>query len=265
MIYDLHNDLLTSGKTLFDIETEMKKNIDNGIKPVYAVFTDELKYPMSFCLAVKNAVPQGEFAIEDLGFANIDEIEKIGEIKPFYCGLTWNYDNAIAGGALGTGELTAYGKEVIRKLNQADICIDTAHLNRKSFWQVMEREPKRVICSHTALEFVNSHPRNLTKEQIYAIIMCGGLVGLTFVSDFLTEGEADIDDLTAHILAFLDKFDEDHLALGTDFYGTTRGVKRLDDYSDLGKLRVALFARGVKTSTIDKIFYLNAMRFWSTQ
>lgn len=265
MIYDLHNDLLTYPMPLAEIKAQMEKDAENAAMPIYAVFTTRLKEPLSFCEVARRATPFGKFAIEDIGFATERNIDRIIALRPMYCGLCWNNDNPLAGGALGDGELTPLGKKIIDRLNEANICIDTAHLNRKSFWKVMESEPKRVICSHTAVDFANSHLRNLTKEQIYAIIMCGGIVGITFVSEFLSDrGQATVDDLCRHIVSFLATFGEDSLAIGSDFYGTKYGVKGIYDYEDFGILKDSLERAGVKERAIEKIFYLNAVRYWST-
>lgn len=265
MIYDLHNDILTSCRSLASIKNEIQANYDLGIKTVYAVYTTELRNPVDYCKASSRIVPDGMFAIEDMGFINDNSLEEIVSLQPKYCGLTWNNDNILAGGALGEGSLTDFGKRVIKILDMNNICIDTAHLNRKSFWQVMESDPKRVICSHTAVDFINSHLRNLTKEQICAILLCGGIVGITFVSAFIcAEGVASLDRLCDHIIAFVENFGEDGLALGTDFYGTAYGVEGLTDYSCLSGLGRRLLHRGLSRQTINKVFYLNALKFWST-
>lgn len=243
----------------------MNENFAQGIVPIYAVFTTKSSHPLSLCEAASKVVPDGRFAIEDMNFVDEKSIERIIPLKPLYCGLTWNYDNSLAGGADGKCGLTQKGKNILRRLDENDICIDTAHLNRKSFWQVMETDPKKVICSHTALDFVNSHSRNLTKEQIYAILLCGGIIGICFVSEFLcASGQATIDDLCDHILAFLNTFGDEGLALGSDFYGTSHGVSGLNGYRDLILLETALHRRGLDVETIDKIFYFNANKFWST-
>lgn len=266
MIYDLHNDLLTSKFSAMEIKEEIIKNKTENIFPIYAVFTTELKEPLTYCETAKRLISDGRFAIEDMHFADEENIERIINFRPAYCGLTWNYDNALAGGAHGDGNLTDLGKKIINRLNENDICIDVAHLNRKSFWKVMENDPKKVICSHTCFDFINSHLRNLTKEQIYAILLCKGIIGICFVPEFIVGKEyAPIDNLCDHIIAFLNNFGDDGLALGTDFYGTSHRVEGLNNYSDLSFLRNALLRRGINNETIDKIFYLNAKRFWSTE
>ena len=49
--------------------------------------------------------------------------------------LTWNGENAIAGGCKTDKGLTPFGKNVIDKMNQINMAADLSHLNDKSFFE----------------------------------------------------------------------------------------------------------------------------------
>ena len=55
-------------------------------------------------------------------------------------GLTWNYANLLADGALETrgAGLTTFGKHVVQELNTLHVWTDVSHLNERSFWDVIE-------------------------------------------------------------------------------------------------------------------------------
>ena len=171
MIFDIHNDIMTAHG-----ENAEKFILQNMV--VLVIWATRLTQWDAFTLARKaNTISRTAF--EDISF--VDDITKLLEVNPLYCSLTWNYDNKFAGGALQDGELTGLGKDAIEFLNSANIPLDTAHLNRKSFFEAVTCADK-VLCSHTCFDYVCSHPRNLTKEQIAYIIEKNGIIGITFVS-----------------------------------------------------------------------------------
>ena len=51
-------------------------------------------------------------------------------------GLTWNYANLLADGALETrgAGLTTVGRQVVQELNTLQLWTDLSHLNERSFW-----------------------------------------------------------------------------------------------------------------------------------
>lgn len=242
--FDLHNDALTCGA----------KTVSGDI--IYAVWTSRLSYTSA--LNMLNMGLGKMLAIEDCGiFANNPQI--LAKYDLMYVGLTWNTYNGLAGGAYSNERLSAKGIEMIDFFNQNRIPIDTAHLGRSSFFEVVERASK-VLCSHTCFYEIKKHPRNLTAEQISAIIDRGGIVGLCFVGDFL--GEPTVESIIQHIDWFLQRFGDKNLALGTDFYGTSNLPQGLKSYDGLDNLVLAMIRQGYSDSTIRNILYANAAAYF---
>ena len=258
MVFDLHNDLFTSTLSPARIVRAQCAAADIA---VYAVWTSELSRPMEFirkCLRY----PAGKhfpFAVEDLGFAREDEVEEICALRPLYCGLTHNGRNRLAGGALSFGSLTPLGARVAKRLNRAGIAVDAAHLNRESFFAVADCTVK-LIDSHTGLESVCSHPRNLTDEQVRIVLDHGGVVGLTAVRDFI--GGHRAEDYVRLIDSFVQRYGVDGACIGTDFYGTD-ALTGLHSYKDFAAIADKLSDLGYTEREIDKIFYQNAQNYFS--
>ena len=124
--------------------------------------------------------------MEDAWFLTADNIDDLIALHPHSVGLTWNAANAMAGGAHSRNSITPLGYQIIKRLEDAGIQIDTAHLNRRSFWQFTSVTTRPLICTHTALHAVHRHARNLNNRQIRAIIKSGGYIGLALVPKFLT-------------------------------------------------------------------------------
>jgi membrane dipeptidase len=103
--------------------------------------------------------------------------------------LTWNQRNQIADGVgesqTGSG-LTEFGFKVIDEMNKLGMLIDVSHLSETCFWEVIKRSKSPIVASHSNCYNLCPHLRNLKDEQIKSIAEKGGIIGITFVPDFLT-------------------------------------------------------------------------------
>ena len=264
VISDLHNDMLTT------MDSSEYARYLHGIKeyaaPVLAVWTTRLDVKRGFLKKLADAVPKesARFALEDAHFLGEGPLEQLGEIPLLYVGLTWNDDNTLAGGAKSGTQmgLTERGKTVIREAERHGIALDVAHLNRRSFFELMDYAHGKTLCSHCCFDAVYSHPRNLTDEQIELLVLRGGIVGMTFESSFLTGLKAKISDVVRHIDHFVQKFGCDSLAIGSDFNGCAP-PDELCDYPSIFGLAYELEKLGYDQSDIRKIFETNAQNFFA--
>jgi membrane dipeptidase len=139
-------------------------------------------------------------------------------------GLTWNYANAVADGALEkrNGGLSNFGIETVSLLNDAKCWTDVSHLSEKSFWDT--------IASHSNAKKLCNHPRNLSDEQIKALLRKNATIGITFVPMFLTtRKKATITDILHHIEYLCSLGAERHLGFGSDFDGIEETVVGLEN------------------------------------
>jgi len=153
-------------------------------------------------------------------------------------GLTWNYANAVADGALeprGAG-LSLFGREVVKHLNKQKIWCDVSHLSEQGFWDVMELA-QFPYASHSNSYTLCPHPRNLREDQIKALIEADSVIGITFVPEFLNGTKTStITDILRHLDFICSLGGEKHVGFGSDFDGIAHTVKDLhsiDDYPNL--------------------------------
>lgn len=148
-------------------------------------------------------------------------------------GLTWNYANFVADGVgepRGAG-LSSFGIEVVKEHNKASIWTDVSHLSIKGFWDVME-VADYPIASHSNAMAICNHRRNLLDEQILALIKKNGMIGVTFVPQFLSNREtATIDDVIKHLDYICSLGGENQVGFGSDFDGITETTIGLENYS----------------------------------
>ncbi|MGG1794620.1 membrane dipeptidase [Brevibacillus formosus] len=113
------------------------------------------------------------------------------------------------------------------------------------FWDVLEYSRAPVIASHSSVRGICNHSRNLTDEQIRALIANDGAIGLTFV-DFFTVSEKRkvwIDDLLRHLDHICALGGVDHVRFGSDFDGITETFGDMASAADYSQLLEALLKR----------------------
>lgn len=161
-------------------------------------------------------------------------------------GLTWNHANWAADGVMEPrgGGLTAKGKAFVTECDKLGILVDVSHLSEKAFWDVADLASRTIIASHSNAKALLNHPRNLTDDQIKAIIALQGLIGITYVPWFVAEGErVTVDDVLKHIDHACGLGGERHIMLGSDFDGIDKYVNGLTHPGEVYRLREALLKR----------------------
>ncbi len=244
---DLHNDALLALPTA-QLRTYLQKAKRDGVHEIWlSVWTTRLPNPMATIktkkrvldkLAGDPAYPLCRLHIEDAWFLTPANLDAFIKLRPHSVGLTWNQANTLAGGAKSHHNITPWGRQVIAALEAAGIQIDTAHLNRHSFYQLAQITSRPLVCTHTALNALHRHPRNLTNHQIQTIVKSGGLVGLCVVPEFLTQHttSCSIYNYIKHYLYFIKHFGDQCLRVGSDFHGTATLPNGITDYRDLQHL-----------------------------
>lgn len=223
------------------------KAVISDIKQKLVFKTDNLKVT----LAVENGAVIGD----DLSL--LEELKRDGiELLT----LTWNGENAIAGGAMSDGGLTPFGREVIAELNRLGICCDLSHLNEKSFYKALEAA-SYPVATHSNCRAVCDASRNLTDGQLKALAEKGGIVGICFYPEFT--GRPNFEGIYRNIFHMAELGLENSIAIGSDFDGAAM-AEELSDISKVPDLYRFLSERGISAALLDKIFYKNAKKYFET-
>lgn len=172
--------------------------------------------------------------------------------------LTWNGDNAIAGGIQGSGGgLTAFGRKVVERLCRLNIFPDVSHLSERGFYDVASCTSKPLVATHSNLRSVHRHKRNLTDEQFRMIVQTGGVAGINFYTEFL--GKNAMDSVYRNLDRMLCLGGENNIAVGSDFDGAEIDIS-LSSIDKVADLCDYLIGRGIAESVIQKVMYKNAVR-----
>lgn len=154
--------------------------------------------------------------------------------------------------------LTALGADVIRECERCGVIVDLSHMSEKCYAQALEIVTRPPMVSHTGIDGVHEHWRNIDDAQIRAVADKGGCIGIIFARNYL--GGKSIDCVVDHIMRVIDVAGEDVPALGSDFDGFVVPPEGLEDIAAMPNLTVALSRRGVPPRVLEKILSHNALR-----
>ena len=189
---------------------------------------------------------------------NIDNLENLYDEGVRMLGPTHFFDNELGGSAHGQTKagLTAFGKQVINRMNKLGIIIDLAHASPNMIDDILDMTKYPVLVSHTGVKGTMDNARNLSNEHIIKIAEGGGLIGVAYfkgaVSTPLTEG---IVDAMKHIKSIAGV---DCIALGSDYDGSMTAPF---DITGLPLLVDELMDQGFSKPEIEAIMGGNVKRF----
>lgn len=188
------------------------------------------------------------------------------------------------------GGLTPFGKNIIRRMNQLGMIVDTAHMNDEGFWDTVKVCDGPVIDSHSGVRAVcDTYSQNISDERLKALAETGGVLGVSVYDLAMISREKieagirpTADDFVNHVEYVIDKVGIDHVAMGSDhfpdhgFYplpGWCEGtvyigerdsyyIEDIKEDDGFGLLTEALMRRGYKEEEIAKIMGGNLLRIY---
>jgi membrane dipeptidase len=148
--------------------------------------------------------------------------------------------------------------------------IDVSHLNEKSFWDVLSHSSKPIIATHSNTRNYANVDRNLTSQQVKALIHQKGLMGLNAAKYFVHDDTSlqNVHYLAKHARVMADLGGLDCIAVGFDFmdylnppFGKDVMAKEIQDASESQNLISALYELGFSETEVQKIAYINVLNF----
>ena len=157
--------------------------------------------------------------------------------------------------------LTNFGTDLVKEMNEIGIIVDVSHISERGFYDVLDTATRPIIASHSNCRALWDHPRNLRDEQIKAIAQNGGVIGVTFVRDFVDDHEPTFEKLIHHIDHIIQLAGPDHAGIGSDFDG---GGDLICDATHLPSITEALQERGHSDEIIKKVLGENYFRVFQS-
>ncbi len=230
-----------------------------------------------------------------------DAVAELGGLGVRYITLAWG-DNQLTGASFGDGYgLTDLGREVVAEMEHHRILVDVSHLSDRGFDDLQAIATRPIIASHSNCRALCDSPRNLTDDQLRAIARSGGVIGVNFVSGFLTQAASNaqrpiyakhrpalqgqparwrevfgriaaevngtelppLSAIADHVDHIVAVAGIDAAAFGSDFDGFTHGPQGLAGCEDVPKIVALLQERGYTDAELRKIGWDNWQRVFA--
>ncbi len=232
-----------------------------------AATTEEMpKLPIGYLLSLEGA--DSILSWRHLEKSRADGLIAIGPV---------HYGPGVYGhGTDDQGELTAKGRELLKEMERLGIILDVTHLCDESFWDALGRYSGPLWASHHNCRALANWNRQLTDDQIKAIVERGAVIGMAFDAIMMVHGWTHLRSKAQDFNLKLEKICEhidhvcqiagnaNHVGIGSDLdggFGNEQTPMDLDSVTDLHSLVPALASRGYSPADIDNIFSGNFLRF----
>ena len=184
--------------------------------------------------------------------------------------------------------LTPFGREVVREMNRLGMMVDLSHVTPEVMHNVLDVSKAPVMFSHSSARALVDHPRNVPDEILERMPKNGGVVMVNFIPGFiskevaaweaplkdrlvdaLSSGDYDrirkeyaaehpmpratLSQVADHIEHVARVAGNDHVGIGSDFWGGDDMPVGLEDVSKFPYLFAELIRRGWNDENLRKL------------
>lgn len=284
-IYDTHSDIMHN---LYFRSAKKEKNVfekyhlndlkeGNVVGGIWVVYSDcDFDVHQAYDIAFSEFKPYENsfdviYGLEGLrNIKDVEDLDKMYKKGIRHASLTWNEENHFATGVAGDANrgITKLGKEVIKYMNDNNMIIDVSHLNVKSFYDVLEENPKILMASHSNAYSVSDHRRNLNDDQLKALKEIDGYVGVNSARNFVSKDpkKQNLNGLVDQIVYLADYLGIDHIMFGLDMmdflddYGHGANLDDLNSHKDAKNIKSVMIKRGFNKEEIEMVSSLNYLK-----
>jgi len=164
-----------------------------------------------------------------LGFQNCTQLDgDLRNLETFHAfgirmiQLTYNEHGPAGSGCTAATDhgLTAFGRELVNRMNQLGIIVDVSHCGPRTSLDAINASRAPVAVSHAACSAVYPHARNKNDDLLRALRDTGGYIGICAAPAFLgsqRDGQPNVAAIARHIEHALGIAGETSVGVGTDW------------------------------------------------
>jgi membrane dipeptidase len=170
-----------------------------------------------------------------LGFQNGTIVEDdVGHLDALYeagtrcIQLTYNTRNLIGTGCTATDDtgLTAFGRDVVARMNQLGIVVDLSHCGPNTSRDAIAAATRPPALTHTMCRAIYDHVRAKSDDLLKSLSDKGGVTGIATLGYFVgPTPDASLDDYLRHVDHAVGVAGIDHVGLASDY--SIRGIAAL--------------------------------------
>ncbi len=208
------------------------------------------------------------------------------------------FGDSASGGTAVWGGLSPLGRQWVAEMNRLGMVIDASHSSDAALVQMLELSTAPIILSHSGLDAIYEHGRNISDDQLRSLAAKGGVLQINsvFLSRFNNSAarsplydqfdrisaltgeqvgtlarqwatldrtervnEGDFALYMRALLHCLEVVGADHCGVGADWDGGG-GVQGFEDVTALPQITAALLSAGYSEADIAKIWGGNVLR-----
>lgn len=171
--------------------------------------------------------------------------------------------------------LSVRGKELLMKMDELNMVLDTTHLCDTAFWEALDIFKGPIWASHSNCRSIVNHNRQFTDEQLRVLIERDAIIGLPFDAWMMVPDwqrgishpdntQVTLDDMMNHMDHICQLAgNANHVALGTDLdggFGTEQCPSDIKTIADLKQIPDLMKERNYSNSDIQKVMSENWLR-----
>lgn len=181
-----------------------------------------------------------------------------------------------AHGTDASGDLGRPGRELLREMDRLGIILDVTHLCDESFWDALDHFSGAIWASHCNCRSLVPHGRQLSDDQIRALVQRGAVIGVALDAWMLVpgwvRGESTPEGAHVTLETVADHIDHicqlagsaRHCGIGSDLdgaFGREQCPSDVHTIADLAGLPTVLAPRGYSAEDVAQIAHGNFVRF----
>lgn len=135
-------------------------------------------------ISMENGYPLGT----DLTLLDVFHALGVRLIGPVHSGANQLADSATA--SPQWQGLSPLGRRLVERANELGMVLDASHASDAAFDQMLELSKTPIVLSHSGLDTIVDHPRNIDDQRLRRLAASGGVIQMAAASDFLVRTPA---------------------------------------------------------------------------
>jgi membrane dipeptidase len=157
------------------------------------------------------------------------------------------------------GGLTAFGADVVRRMNGLGIIVDVAHCSEDTVRGVAGVATRPFLCTHANLKEPGhrngDHPRFIGPDYARMVVESGGVVGAWIA----VLNEEKLPGMIRHLFRMIDALGIDHVGIGSDMPAGVAATE-MPNFSRHPEIVAALRDSGLADDEVEKVCCGNWLR-----